>query len=493
MHPLEETFAALGVREPEAIGDPDTVVARLIERYDRATEAVRHTFREFEAGGEPPAPAPATYPFLGLRVGAESLNIDARYAFGALTDPGIFGTTVTRPRLFAGYLLDNVRRLMAHHGVEMVVGRSDRPIPLPFVVDRSGLELAGDRVAQVWNRFVLPDLRYTDDRVANGFYRPPDTPIQPLALFTAERTDYSLQRLYHYTGTAPEYFQRFVLLTNYQRYVDRFVHFGRELVHESDEFEALVEPGDAITAPADWRAPADVGEPPQHLPQMPAYHLFRSDRRGISLVNIGVGPSNARTITDHLAVLRPHCWLMLGHCAGLRRSQQLGDYVLAHGYVRDDHVLDQELPLFVPVPPIAEVQVALQEAVARVTGLDGLDLKTRMRTGTVATTDNRNWELRYAELYERLNQSRAIAVDMESATIAANGFRFRVPYGTLLCVSDKPLHGELKLRGMADQFYRQRVSQHLEIGIEALRILREGGTDVLHSRKLRSFDEPAFR
>jgi AMP nucleosidase len=156
-------------------------------------------------------------------------------------------------------------------------------------------------------------------------------------------------------------------------------------------------------------------------------------------------------------------------------------------------VLDQEVPLFVPVPPIAEVQVALQEAVVNVTGLKGNDVKMRMRTGTVATTANRNWELRYDELFERLNQSRAIAVDMESATIATNGFRFRVPYGTLLCVSDKPLHGELKLRGMANRFYRERINQHLQIGLETIRLLREQGPDRLHSRKLRSFDEPAFR
>jgi AMP nucleosidase len=196
------------------------------------------------------------------------------------------------------------------------------------------------------------------------------------------------------------------------------------------------------------------------VPQMPAYHLKREDGDGITLVNIGVGPSNAKTITDHIAVLRPNCWLMLGHCAGLRRSQLLGDYVLAHGYVRDDHVLDQDLPSWVPVPPIAEVQVALQEATAKVTGLRGQDLKTRMRTGTVATTDNRNWELRFNELFGELNLSRAIAVDMESATVQANGFRFRVPYGTFLCVSDKPLHGELKLRGMANSFYRERISPH---------------------------------
>ena len=101
---------------------------------------------------------------------------------------------------------------------------------------------------------------------------------------------------------------------------------------------------------------------------MPAYHLVKDDRTGITMVNIGIGPSNAKTITDHIAVLRPHAWLMLGHCAGLRNSQALGDYVLAHAYVREDHVLDDDMPLSVPVPPLAEVQVALQEAVAEVTG-----------------------------------------------------------------------------------------------------------------------------
>jgi AMP nucleosidase len=111
----------------------------------------------------------------------------------------------------------------------------------------------------------------------------------------------------------------------------------------------------------------------------------------------------------------------------------------------------------------------------------------------VVSTDDRNWELKSKSLYARFNQSRAIAIDMESATVAANGFRLRVPYGTLLCVSDKPLHGELKLRGMANTFYRQRVSQHMTIGLEAIRILRENGVEELHSRKLRSFDEPAFR
>ena len=117
-----------------------------------------------------------------------------------------------------------------------------------------------------------------------------------------------------------------------------------------------------------------------------------------------------------------------------------------------------------------------------------------MRTGTVVSTDNRNWEISgYKKITERFSQSRAIALDMESAVIAANGYRFRVPYGTLLCVSDRPLHGEIKLPGMATSFYQRQVNQHLAIGIKAMDLLRENGRETLHSRKLRSFTEVAFR
>ena len=119
-------------------------------------------------------------------------------------------------------------------------------------------------------------------------------------------------------------------------------------------------------------------------------------------------------------------------------------------------------------------------------------LKRRLRTGTVVSTDDRNWELKYSSSALRFNLSRAVAIEMESATIAAQGYRFRVPYGTLLCVSDKPLHGEIKLPGAANVFYERAVSQHLQIGLTALDLLRNR-RDTLHSRKLRSFDEPPFR
>jgi len=483
-----------GARDLRSFTDPDAALRAVAEIYETGCRIIRDRFERFVRGERTGDPTTAAcYPYLGITVGLENLIVDGRPSFGTLPYAGTYGTTLTRPDIFADYYREQIELLLRHHGVPVVVGVSDRRMPLLFVLEGATSQLAAEDLSAIEAVFALPRLAEIDDAIANGTYEPPAGEPLPLSLFTAGRVDLALQRLVHYTATAPEHFQRFVLFTNYQRYVTAFVNYGRRQVAEGDEYLCFVEPGNVVTPNPRHAGGQAGGTPPAHLPQMPAYHLVRADKLGITLVNIGVGPSNAKTITDHLAVLRPHCWLMIGHCGGLRRSQKLGDYALAHAYIREDHVLDQDLPLWVPVPPIAEIQVALQEAVVRVTGLKGSELKTRMRTGTVASTDNRNWELRYDELYRRFNQSRAIAIDMESAAIAANGFRLRVPYGTLLCVSDKPLHGEIKLSAMANAFYRERVKQHLKIGLEAIRLLREAGTDQLHSRKLRSFDEPGFR
>ncbi|MGF1562333.1 MAG: AMP nucleosidase [Geminicoccaceae bacterium] len=488
-------MAKAGVRQIERFEDADGALAHIQAIYAKARANMQEALEAFTAGERRPSHVgiEAHYPYLAMHLPFARLNTDPVSAYGAAVEPGLYGTTLTRPDLFAGYYHDQIRMLIAHHRIPVHVGVSSRPIPLPFLIEEASGVFDAERMLAMQARFPMPDLARIDDAIANGTYRAAEGSLRPMALFTAERVDYSLQRLAHYTATSPRHFQGFVLLTNYQRYVDRFVDYAREEIASGDTYTAFVEPGNAVHANPRFDDEATHGTLAATLPQMPGYHLKRADGDGITLINIGVGPSNARNITDHVAVLRPHCFLMLGHCAGLRRSQELGDYVLAHAYMREDHVLDQDLPAFVPLPPIAEVQVALSNAISQITGLHGMEMKTRVRTGTVMSTDNRNWELRYAELFERLNQARAIALDMESATIAANGFRYRVPYGTLLCVSDKPLHGEIKLRGMANAFYRERVHQHLLIGLEAVRILREQGTEALHSRKLRSFDEPPFR
>jgi AMP nucleosidase len=427
-------------------------------------------------------------------------RLDSRISYGFVARPGVHETTVTRPDLFRAYLTEQIRLLIENHSVPVEIGESSEPIPVHFAYRRdinieAGISGGGKPMLEQPLRdfFDTPDLAAMDDAIANGTLQLPSDSPQPLALFRAARVDYSLHRLYHYTGTDPAHFQNFVIFTNYQFYVEAFARLCHERLRSGQPgLEAFVAPGDVITHNARLGG-GKTGVGPERMPQMPAFHLVEPGYRGITLINIGIGPSNARTITDHVAVLRPHAWLMLGHCAGLRNTQKLGDYVLAHGYLREDHVLDQELPLWAPIPALAEMQVALEHAVGEVTGLGGFELKRVMRTGTVASVDNRNWEIGDPAIIRRLSQSRAIALDMESAAIAANGFRFRVPYGTLLCVSDRPLHGEIKLAGMASEFYRQRVGQHLEIGLKALEKLKSQEWERLHSRKLRSFAEVAFQ
>jgi AMP nucleosidase len=485
---------------PRRFDDPDAALAQVRAIYEQAVAHLRHALQRFIAGEDLHDRVRAYYPFVRIRTDTAA-RADSRLSYGFVAGPGTYETTLTRPDLFGPYYLEQFRLLLDNHRVSLEVGTSKQPIPVHFsFADHGHIEgsMNTERRLLMSELFDRPDLAAMDDGIANGTFEPRPGEPRPLALFTAPRVDYSLHRLRHYTGTAAEHFQNFVLFTNYQFYIDEFVRLGRELMaiqdRSGDEYVSFVEPGKVVTRYAGRVSEPGVGAMPPRLPQMPAYHLVRDDRAGITMINIGVGPGNAKTITDHIAVLRPHAWIMLGHCAGLRTTQQLGDYVLAHGYVREDHVLDEDLPFWVPIPPLAEVQLALQAAVADVTQLKGYELKRIMRTGTVASTDNRNWELLPQHTpIRRFSQSRAIALDMESATVAANGFRFRVPYGTLLCVSDKPLHGEIKLPGMANQFYRERVEQHLRIGMRAIELLRRQRQDRLHSRKLRSFAEVAFQ
>jgi AMP nucleosidase len=493
---------------PEVFDHADAALARVQAIYQQSVAHLRDAMQRYVAGEDLQDRVRACYPYVRIDTSTGWMPpSDAEtelLSYGFVASAGSYATTITRPDLFAHYLREQFGLLIRNHGVRLEVGTSKEPMPVHFSFaenEHMEGEMSTARRNRLRDVFDLPDLAAMDDSIANGTWRAAPGQPEPLALFTGARTDYSLHRLRHYTGTSPTHFQNYVLFTNYQFYIDEFIALGRaEMARADSPYVAFVEPGNVLTRRTGLPPQTDdaLGVAPPRLPQMPAYHLVREGHGGITMVNIGVGPANAKNITDHIAVLRPHAWLMVGHCAGLRTTQQLGDYVLAHAYVREDHVLDEELPLWVPIPALAEIQVALEQAVAQVSGCHGADLKRIMRTGTVASTDNRNWELlpthnAATTPQQRFSQSRAVALDMESATIAANGFRFRVPYGTLLCVSDKPLHGEIKLPGMANHFYRERVNQHLQIGIRALEILRDAGPAQLHSRKLRSFAEVAFQ
>ncbi|HCP54082.1 MULTISPECIES: AMP nucleosidase [Pseudomonas] len=480
------------------VSSPEEAVDRLAELHQQATHGLSRALKAYLKDRVKPDAenhCQYRYPELRLTYLCQGEVPASVRAFAKVQVPGTYSVTVTHPAAFRKYLLEQLRPLMHDYTLRVEVGISEQNIPYPYVVEQ-GDELAGSGVtaAELARVFPSTDLSAATDNNADGLTDWESMESMPLALFDAARVDFSLRRLVHYTGSDWRHVQPWILLTNYHRYVDQFIRHGLDMLVGDSRFTHMILPGNVRIerGMSEGEMQAIIGGVVWHRYQMPAYHLLAGDGDGITLVNIGVGPSNAKNITDHLAVLRPHCWLMIGHCGGLRQSQNIGDYVLAHAYMRRDGILDRVLPPNIPLPALAEVQLALQEAAAVVTGERGDELKKRLRTGTVLTYDDRNWELRWAQERPLINLARAIAVDMESGTIAAQGYRLRVPYGTLLCVSDKPLHSEIKLPGAAGAFYERAVTQHLHIGITALDMLRSQ-LNSLHSRKLRSFDEPPFR
>ena len=474
------------------------IVAALDTYFNASVQRLQRAIETYVSTGTPPDPASRqdgsfAYPEIRLYYDGAESSAQAHRSFGRMQVPGHYAISVTKPALFADYLAEQIDILIADYGVRVEAAQGTQEIPYPYVLDAShGLDLDGIRAVDLARWFPTTELAHIGDEIADGLTQDDGQGNLPLALFDGLRTDFSLARLRHYTGTPPEHVQRYVLFTNYHRYVDEFVRWGCAQLASGEGYTALSAPGGVLVTADDPAPEAAIADSTWRRHQMPAWHLIAPGGMGITLVNIGVGPSNAKTITDHLAVLRPEAWLMIGHCGGLRPSQRIGDYVLAHAYLRDDHVLDDVLPPEIPIPPIAEVQQAIARAAEIVSGESSEQLKSRLRTGTIVTTDDRNWELRYSRSALRFSQSRAVGIDMESATIAAQGYRFRVPYGTLLCVSDKPMHGELKLPGQANRFYERAIAEHMLIGIETCRQLRAEGAK-LHSRKLRAFNEPPFR
>jgi len=380
---MEKQYFTSPSFQNESFTDARAAVDQLIKLYNSSTEFLRTSFHQYLDGELPEGHYRAYYPEVRFRNHSYQ-RLDSRLSYGHVDQPGFYSTTVTQPLLFAGYLKHQIELLMANHNESVEIGYSSVAIPVHFAlevgspVDSASASLLSGGLR---DRFDVPDIAHVNDYIVNGTHEVGAGQSIPLAPFPAQRVDYSLHRLVHYSATAPEHFQNYVLFTNYQFYIDEFCALAKNMMKKSDSrFKRFVEPGNVITQKGESKPSEGVA--PSRAPQMSAYHLVGEKGSGITLINIGVGPSNAKTITDHVAVLRPHAWLMLGHCAGLRNRQQLGDYVLAHAYVREDKVLDNDIPVTVPIPPLAEIQQALESAVAEVTGLSGYDLKRdRFRYG----------------------------------------------------------------------------------------------------------------
>lgn len=246
--------------------------------------------------------------------------------------------------------------------------------------------------------------------------------------------------LERYTGAAPEAFQKQVLLTNFQYYLDRF---------ESMADDVVTTRGSAMMA--------------RH-----------SAKLGVSIVNFSVGSPVAALIIEVLATADPKAVLFLGMCGGLHRSLQIGDFVLPTAAIRDEGASTHFMPPQVPALPTFKVQKFVSQIIVE----RGFDY----RTGVVHTTDYRFWE--FDEPFKRhLYEERALAIDMETATLFSVGFASKVPIGALLLVSDLPLRrGGIKTRDSAKAVFSEFTDRHIELGIQAMSEIAERGEHIRHYR-----------
>ena len=446
------------------------VVAKLKALYEKSCEIARSG--EFDRYGE------VRYPKLTVEV-ERWRPIDRSEPFGYVDEAGTYSAVISRPDLMEPYLTAQLEALTSNYPCSVDVGYSDVAIPPAYIKGMPPI----DETANL----PRPTLDEVHDAIVDGHWDAFNGAEKPLFHFGPQRFDLALARLEHYTGIEADSLQRFILFTNYAMHVTEFVKFGlRELSDPDSRYTRLVLPsGETVS---DTVALEDLELESKF--QMPRYDLVTENGDGITMINIGVGPSNAKTITDSLAVLRPEAWIMIGHCAGLDARMRIGDLILGNAYERHDHVLDDYLRRELPIPAVPEIQRTLEKAVSKVYGSDA----SLMRTGTVLSTGDRNWEWKDPrDLWEWLRGSTAAAVDMESCTIAANGYRYRVPYGTLLAVSDLPLHAVPKLPAGAQAFYSNSKEAHVMCAVRAVEKLARH-PERLRTRKLRrAIGEVPFR
>lgn len=264
-----------------------------------------------------------------------------------------------------------------------------------------------------------------------------------LFLFSPERVVYSIERLKHYTATDPKDFQRYMVLTNYNMHIELM----KKIYSKNDDY-ILIESNRTC--------------------QMNTLHIKnKKSNFWFSIINIWVWPSNTKTITDHLAVLRPKIFLMIWHCGWLRNHQEIGEFVLADKFVVDCGIINKihRSQHIFPVIPTFNLNIWLKNILEK--------KSINYRIGTVFTTEDRNWELNISEYKRYFEEDRSLAIDMESAIISAQWFKYKVPNATLLMISDKPLHGKLKKSKESVEFYSESKEKHLEVLREFLETVYE--------------------
>ena len=241
-----------------------------------------------------------------------------------------------------------------------------------------------------------------------------------------------------YTGKSLEEFGTYILLTNFQNYVEMFAQMHAVPVDGKDR-------------------------------NMPS-----ATSEGMTIINFGMGRPNAAIVIDLLSAISPRAILFLGKCGGLKKKNKLGDLIVPIAAIRSDGTSDDYLPPEVPALPSFKLQFALASVIAN----RGMEYWT----GTVYTTNRRVWE--HDERFKKyLQKTRSMAIDMESATIFTVGFANEIPTGALLLVSDQPMISKgIKTEESDKKVTDQYVTNHLELGIATLRDIKDNAISVKHLR-----------
>lgn len=242
--------------------------------------------------------------------------------------------------------------------------------------------------------------------------------------------------LTRYTGVPLADFGRYVLLTNFQRYVDIFAEITKA------DMQGLNKPMSSAT------------------------------KENITIINFGIGSPNAALVMDLLTAIQPEAVLFLGKCGGLKKRNEIGDFILPIGAIRGDGTSDDYLPKEVPAMP----SFALQRAISSTIKDQGFNYWT----GTVYTTNRRVWE--HDESFKNyLETVRAYAIDMETATLFTVGFHNKIPTGALLLVTDQPMIPEgVKTQSKDEKNAKLYDQQHVQSGIDSLKQLIYRGETIRH-------------
>lgn len=367
-----------------------------------------------------------------------------------------YSSPVARPDLFEDYYKEEC---YINHG-RFFVSKSKCAMPLAFLDETLASSLSQEQMAF---RKINPLSIESIEEVQNE-------QSFPINWFNAPRVDYSLNRLLHYTGTEAEHFQDYIIFVNYQKYIPAFIEYAKEQIKSGKAMD-LVGPdnlsylNNKMETPQAWNDSFS-------LPQMPAYHIKKPGKKGITIINIGVGPSNAKTISDHLAVLRPRFCMMAGHCGSLKKEHEIGDYIIGKDHLMFDFN-DSQTEMHQ-----SSFSHELQSSI----------FETKTHVGSVVSTSDRNWELRSTKIKKAFQDFDAIGIDMESAMLVQILESYGIPCSSFLCISDKPLHREVRLQKMAKLFYKERIINHLLNSLKIIEIVAQSNL-----RRSRKNDSPLFR